>query len=94
VAAAARGVKASQDKRDFSNMAAKWRPIDPAIDRTHDPREKNELSLVSDGPNLTLRLKAEKATWLVAPSGSVYQRGIGLRSRLGDLTIFEVEGTR
>ena len=75
---------ATQDYGYFAIMAAFGCPFDAAIDRTHDPREKNELSLVSDGPNLALRLKAEKATWLVAPSGSVYQRGIGLRSRLGD----------
>jgi hypothetical protein len=84
---------ATNDYGYFAILAAFGRPSDAVVDRTHDPRVKDEISLLSDRWNAADRLHAENARWLVAPTGIVFPMVLRHRTRDGQLAVYELEST-
>jgi hypothetical protein len=84
---------ATTDYGYFAVAAAFARPSDVAVD-AHDPRRKEAPTLLSDPWHAPTRLKAENATWLVAPSSVVLPLALRERSRQGPLAIYELDSSR
>jgi len=80
---------ATSDYGYFAIMAAFGRPADVAFD-SHDPRFKSNTTLLRDPWNATVRLHAENASWLVAPSTVVFPLALKERMRDGPLVIYEL----
>jgi len=74
-------------------MAAFGRPGDVAVD-SQDPRSKTTTTLLRDPWNATVRLRAENASWLVAPSSVVFPLMLQERMRDGPLVIYELDQRR
>lgn len=84
---------ATTDYGYFALMASFGRPGDVAID-SQDPRAKTTTTLLRDPWNAVVRLRAENATWLVAPSSVVFPLALQERSRDGHLVIYELNPRR
>jgi hypothetical protein len=84
---------ATSDYGYFAIMAAFGRPDDVAVD-SHDPRFKSNTTVLRDPWNATVRLRAENASWLVAPSTVVFPLALKERMRDGPLVIYELNPTR
>jgi len=82
---------ATSDYGYFAVVAAFGRPSDSIIDQTHDPRSKDEASLVLDHLHAADRLSAAGAMWLVAPSTIVLPMVFRERTRDARLAIYELE---
>jgi hypothetical protein len=71
VAPGERVMIATDDYGYFAIVAAFGRPLDAAIDASHDPRDArtaSALSALSTVETMTRRLAADRASWLVAPA--------------------------
>jgi hypothetical protein len=77
----------------FALIASFGRPQDVAID-SQDPRIKGTTTLLRDPWNAVVRLRAENATWLVAPSNIVFPLALQERMRDGHLVIYELNPAR
>jgi hypothetical protein len=84
---------ATNDYGYFAIMAAFGRASDTIVDRTHDPRVKDEPSLLADHWNAPERLASENARWLVAPTGLVFPMTLRRRTRDGHLAVYELAST-
>ena len=84
---------ATSDYGYFAIMAAFGRPYDVATD-SHDPRAKGTMTLLRDPWNAVVRLRAENASWLVAPSNVVFPLALQERMRNGPLVIYELNPRR
>jgi hypothetical protein len=84
---------ATSDYGYFAIMAAFGRPEDVVID-SQDPRSKSATTLLRDPWNATVRLRAENASWLVAPSTVVFPLALQERMRNGPLVIYELNQGR
>jgi hypothetical protein len=84
---------ATPDYGYFAVMAAFGRPRDVAVD-SQDPRVKTSVTLLRDPWNAVVRLRAENATWLVAPSSVVFPLAFQERIRDGNLVIYELNPRR
>jgi uncharacterized membrane protein YsdA (DUF1294 family) len=84
---------ATNDYGYFAVMAAFGRPGDTIVDQTHDPRIRNEETLLGDRWNAPERLRAEGASWLVAPSTIVLPMALREHAR-GQLAIYELDASR
>jgi hypothetical protein len=80
---------ATTDYGYFAIMAAFGRPADVAID-SQDPRVKTSTTLLRDPWNAVVRLRAENASWLVAPSNVVFPLTLQERIRDGHLVVYEL----
>jgi hypothetical protein len=80
---------ATSDYGYFAVMAAFGRPTDVALD-PHDPRSTSNATLLRDPWNAVVRLRAESASWLVAPSSLVFPLALQERMRDGPLVIYEL----
>jgi len=85
---------ATKDYGYFAVMAAFGRPGDTIIDQTHDPRSKNEKTLLDDRWNAHERLRAQGASWLVAPATIVFPMILREHARDGHLAIYELYPSR
>ena len=85
---------ATPDYGYFAVEAAFGRPWDVILDRTNDPRDAHASTLLDDRWNSPARLKAEYATWLVAPSSVVFPIALRELSRAGELAIYELDPKR
>jgi hypothetical protein len=88
-----RAFAATSDYGYFAIMAAFGRPIDVALD-PQDPRSKSNAALLRDPWNAVVRLRAENASWLVAPSSVVFPLALQERMRDGPLVIYELNPRR
>jgi hypothetical protein len=84
---------ATNDYGYFAIMAAFGRPLDVAVD-AQDPRWKSNTTLLRDPWNAVVRLRAENASWLVAPSTVVFPLALQERMRNGPLIIYELNPRR
>ena len=84
---------ATPDYGYFAIMAAFGRPQDVAVD-SQDPRTKSTATLLRDPWNAVVRLRAENASWLVAPSSLVFPLALQERMRDGPLVIYELNPRR
>jgi hypothetical protein len=84
---------ATTDYGHFAVMAAFGRPYDVALD-SHDPRIKSSTAVLRDPWNAVVRLRAENASWLVAPSAVVFPIALQERMRDGPLVIYELNPRR
>ena len=84
---------ATNDYGYFAIMAAFGRPLDVAVD-SQDPRWKSNTTLLRDPWNAVVRLRAENASWLVAPSTVVFPLALQERMRNGPLIIYELNPRR
>ena len=84
---------ATSDYGYFAITAAFGRPSDTIIDRTHDPRIKDEPTLLADHWSAPERLSSENARWLVAPTGIVFPMTLRHRTRDGHLAVYELVPT-
>jgi hypothetical protein len=80
---------ATHDYGYFAIMAAFGRPQDVAVD-SQDPRIKSTSTLLRDPWNAVVRMRAENASWLVAPSSVVFPLALQERMRDGPLVIYEL----
>jgi hypothetical protein len=79
---------ATGDYGYFAIMAAFGRPHDVVVD-SQDPRVKS-TTLLRDPWNAVVRMRAENASWLVAPSSVVFPLALQERMRDGPLVIYEL----
>jgi hypothetical protein len=84
---------ATSDYGYFAVIAAFGRPHDVAVD-SHDPRIKSSTAVLHDPWNAVVRLRAENASWLVAPSTVVFPLALQERMRDGPLVIYELNPRR
>jgi hypothetical protein len=84
---------ATNDYGYFAIMAAFGRPGDVVVD-SQDPRLKSNTTLLRDPWNAVVRLRAENASWLVAPSTVVFPLALKERMRNGPLVIYELNPRR
>jgi hypothetical protein len=84
---------ATTDYGYFAVMAAFGRPSDVALDSL-DPRSKSGTRLLRDPWNAVVRLRAENASWLVAPSSITFPLALQERMRDGSLVIYELDPRR
>jgi hypothetical protein len=80
---------ATTDYGYFAIMAAFGRPHDVVVD-SQDPRVKR-TTLLRDPWNAVVRMRAENASWLVAPSSVVFPLALQERMRDGPLVIYELK---
>jgi hypothetical protein len=80
---------ATSDYGYFAIMATFGRPGDVVVD-PQDPRSKSNTTLLRDPWNAVVRLHAENASWLVAPSSVVFPLTLRERMRDGSLVIYEL----
>ena len=84
---------ATNDYGYFAIMAAFGRPQDVVVD-SQDPRVKSSSTLLRDPWNAVVRMRAENAFWLVAPSSLVFPLALQERMRDGPLVIYELNQRR
>jgi hypothetical protein len=84
---------ATTDYGYFAIMAAFGRPYDVVVD-SHDPRAQSSTTLLRDPWNAVVRMRAENASWLVAPSSIVFPLALQERMRDGSLVIYELTSPR
>jgi hypothetical protein len=81
---------ATKDYGYFAVIAAFGRPSDVLVDRSHDPRLKDEPTILADRWSGPERLMSEDARWLVAPTGVVFPMVLRHRTREGQLAVYEL----
>lgn len=84
---------ATTDYGYFAVMAAFGRPTDVVLDSL-DPRSKSSTRLLRDPWNAVVRLRAENASWLVAPSTVSFPLALQERMRDDSLVIYELDPRR
>jgi hypothetical protein len=84
---------ATTDYGYFAVMAAFGRPADVVLDSL-DPRSKSSTRLLRDPWNAVVRLRAENASWLVAPSTVAFPLALQERMRDDALVIYELDPRR
>jgi hypothetical protein len=89
-----RVVLATDDYGYFAVTAAFGRPGDTLVEQTHDPRIQVEKTLLTDRWNLPERLRAQGASWLVAPATIVLPMALREHARDGHLAIYELDASR
>ena len=86
-----RVIVATDDYGYFAVIAAFGRPLDCAVDRTHDPRAARAQSSLSSPEAMIDRITAERAAWLVAPASSALPAALMKRELVeGSLAVYRV----